>query len=133
MEPQPVAWPPPIDPDFLGNRRVNRIVSILFTSGQTNGAISDHAPGACPCQAEMGTAVAEPITITEEMIYAGAKVILNELDSECGFGLSVLKAEIAAREVLRCALEVGSRGVAPEAYSARLPGPLPAELQKCRV
>jgi hypothetical protein len=66
------------------------------------------------------------------MIYAGAKVILSELDSECGFGLSVLKAEIAAREVLKCALEVWSRGVAPEAHSTRAPGPLPVELQKCR-
>lgn len=50
--------------------------------------------------------MAEPIKITEEMVYAGAKAILNELDSECGYGLPLVKAEIAAREVLRCALEV---------------------------
>lgn len=71
--------------------------------------------------------MAEPIKITEEMVYAGAKAILNQLDSECGFGLSVLKAEIAARVVLRCALEVWNRGVAPDAESAQAPGSLPAE------
>ena len=62
--------------------------------------------------------MAEAIKITEEMVYAGAKAILNELDSECGFGISVLKAEIAAREALRCALEVWSRGVPKDTLSA---------------
>ncbi len=46
----------------------------------------------------------EAIEITEEMVYAGTRAILNVLDVECEHGLSVLKAECAAREVLRCAL-----------------------------
>ena len=53
-----------------------------------------------------GSTMAESIKITEEMVYAGTKAILNELDRECGYGLPLLKAETAAREVLRCALEV---------------------------
>jgi hypothetical protein len=47
---------------------------------------------------------AEAIEITEEMVYAGTRAILNVLDVECAHGLSVLLAESAAREVLRCAL-----------------------------
>jgi hypothetical protein len=54
-----------------------------------------------PSKAAMAT---ELIEITEETVYAGTRAILNVLDVECAHGLSVLKAECAAREVLRCAL-----------------------------